>query len=169
MIMPEERVINTSRSTDLVTFKVLVNGEELSSIHQVLNITVEKEINRIPSAKIILVDGEPAKQDFALSNQDLFVPGNEIEIKAGYHSDEETIFKGIVIRHNLKIRENQSRLIVECKDEAVKMTVGRKSNYFYESKDSEIIEEITASYGLENEVEETAVVNKEMVQYNVTD
>jgi len=104
-----------------------------------------------------------------LSNKDLFVPGNEIEIKAGYHSDEETIFKGIVIRHNLKIRENQSRLIVECKDEAVKMTIGRKSKYFYESKDSEISEEIIASYGLENEVEETTVVNKEMVQYNVTD
>jgi len=169
LIMPEERVINTSRSADLVTYKILVEGEELSSVHHVLNIAVEKEINRISSAKIILRDGEPAEQDFSLSNEELFVPGKQIEIKAGYHSDEETIFKGIVIKHNLKIRENRALLIVECKDEAVKMTVGRKSKYFYESKDSEIIEEIAGSYGLENEIEETAVVNKEMVQYNVTD
>ncbi|HKJ78304.1 MAG TPA: hypothetical protein VKA10_02165, partial [Prolixibacteraceae bacterium] len=167
--MPEKRVINTAQSADLVTFKILVEGNELSGVHQVISINVEKEINRIPVAKIILLDGNPAEQDFPLSNQDLFIPGKEIEIKAGYHSDEETIFKGIVIKHNLKIRENQSFLIVECKDKAVKMTVGRKSNYFYDSKDSDIAEEIIGGYGLESEVEETSVENKEMVQYNVTD
>ncbi len=69
-----------------------------------LSIDVEKEINRIPTAKIVVRDGNPASQDFALSNQDLFVPGKEIEIRLGYHSDEETIFKGIVIRHSLNSR-----------------------------------------------------------------
>ena len=48
--MPETRVIPTARSADLVTFKVLVEGEELSSVNQVLSITVQKEINRIPWA-----------------------------------------------------------------------------------------------------------------------
>ena len=101
--MSNQRVISTSRSADLVTKKILIDGEELSSGYQVLNITVEKEINRIPWAKIAIIDGDPSAQDFELSNQELFVPGKEIEIKAGYHSDEETIFKGIVIKHNLKI------------------------------------------------------------------
>jgi Rhs element Vgr protein len=167
--MPEQRIISTSQSSDLVTFKVLVDGEELSKTNQVMSIVVEKEINRIPTARIVLLDGDPAAQEFELSNQDLFVPGKEIEIKAGYHSDEETIFKGIVIKHNLKIRASQSYLIVECKDKAVKLTVGRKSKYFYESKDSEIISEIIDGYGLENEVEETRVQFKELVQYNVSD
>lgn len=167
--MPEQRVIRTSQSSDLVTFKILVEGEELSKTNQVMSIVVEKEINRIPTARIILIDGDPAAQEFDLSNQDLFVPGKEIEIKAGYHSDEETIFKGIVIKHNLKIRTSQSYLIVECKDKAVKLTVGRKSKYFYESKDSEIIGEIIDGYGLENEIEETRVQFKELVQYNVSD
>lgn len=167
--MPEQRVISTSQSSDLVTFKVLVDGEELSKTNQVMSIVVEKEINRIPTARIVLLDGDPAAQEFELSNQDLFVPGKEIEIKAGYHSDEETIFKGIVIKHNLKVRTSQSYLIVECKDKAVKLTVGRKSKYFYESKDSEIIGEIIDGYGLGNEVEETRVQFKELVQYNVSD
>jgi len=167
--MPEQRVISTSQSSDLVTFKVLVDGEELSKTNQVMSIVVEKEVNRIPTARIVLLDGDPAAQEFELSNQNLFVPGKEIEIKAGYHSDEETIFKGIVIKHNLKIRTSQSYLIVECKDKAVKLTVGRKSKYFYESKDSEIISEIIDGYGLENEVEETRVQFKELVQYNVSD
>ncbi|WP_319590474.1 type VI secretion system tip protein VgrG [uncultured Draconibacterium sp.] len=167
--MPENRVIPTARSTDLVSFKILVDGEELSSVYQILSIAVEKEINRIPWAKIILHDGDPASQDFELSNEDLFIPGKEIEIKAGYHSQNETIFKGIVIRHNLKIRLSGAVLIVECKDLAVKLTVGRKSKYFYESKDSEILEQVIASYSLENEIEETNVEYPEMVQYNVSD
>jgi Rhs element Vgr protein len=167
--MADKEVINTSKSADLVTHKILVEGEELSSAYSVMNISVEKEINRIPTAKIILLDGNPADQDFVLSNQDLLIPGKEIEIKAGYHSDEETIFKGIVIKHNLRVRPNQSFLIVECKDKAVKLTIGRKSKYFYESKDSDIIEEIAGTYSLDKDIEVTNVQHVELVQYNVSD
>ena len=167
--MSEQRVIQTSQSADLVTFKILIEDEQLSSAYQILNVVVEKEINRIPTAKIVLLDGDPASQEFELSNQDLLIPGKEIEIKAGYHSDEETIFKGIIIRHNLKIRSSQSYLIIGCKDKAVKLTVGRKSKYFYESKDNDILEEIIDTYGLDKEIEETNVQHKELVQYNVSD
>ncbi|MBN1987645.1 MAG: type VI secretion system tip protein VgrG [Prolixibacteraceae bacterium] len=167
--MPEQRVINTSRSADLVTHKILVDGEELSKSFQVMNVVIEKEINRIPTARIVLIDGDAASQEFKLSNEELFIPGKEVEIKAGYHSDEETIFKGLVIKHNLKIRSSRSYLIVECKDKAVKLTIGRKNKYFYEGTDSDIIEEIIGSYGLEKEVESTNVTHRELVQYNVSD
>lgn len=167
--MPEQRVIQTSRPANLVTFKILVEGSELSASFQVINIVVEKEINRIPTAKIILLDGNPASQNFELSNQDLLIPGKEIEIKTGYHSDEVTIFKGIIIKHNLKIRTNQSYLIVVCKDKAVKLTVGRKSKYFHKSKDSEILEEIIDSYGLEMDIEGSNNQHKQLVQFDVSD
>ncbi|PKV49115.1 Rhs element Vgr protein [Aquimarina sp. MAR_2010_214] len=167
--MAEGSVIQTSKSADLVTHKLLVSGEELSKKYQVKTITVEKEVNRIPTATIVLMDGEPSKQDFELSNEELLIPGTEIEVTAGYHSDEETIFKGIVIKHNIKVRTNGSYLILECKDEAVKLTIGRKSKYFYESKDSEIIEEIIDTYGIDKEVEDTNYEHKELVQYNVSD
>ncbi len=167
--MPEERVIRTARAADLVTFKILVDGTELSSSYQVLSITVEKEINRIPWAKIVLLDGDPAQQDFVLSNEIFFAPGKEIEIKAGYHSDEETIFKGLVIGHNLKIRSDKAQLIVECRDPAVKLTVGRKSKYFYDSKDSEILEQIISGYGFQSNIEDSAVQYPEMVQYRLSD
>lgn len=167
--MPEERVLQTSRSADLITYKILVENEELSSTFQVISISVEKELNRIPWAKIVLLDGDPASQDFALSNEDIFVPGKAIEIKAGYHSDEETVFKGIVICHNLQIRRDKAQLVLECKDEAVKLTVGRKSKYFYESKDSDILEEIISNYGLETDIEATNAEHQEMVQYRLSD
>lgn len=167
--MPEQRLINTARSADLVTTKVIINGVELSRTIDILSIVVEKEINRIPSARLVITDGDPATQDFSVSNQELFVPGNEIEISAGYHFEEEVIFKGIIIKQNLKIRTDHSLLIVECKDVLVKLTVGRKSKYFTDKKDSEIIEEIISVYAIENEIEPTDVKHKEMVQFNVSD
>lgn len=162
-------VIQTSKSADLITFKVLIEGEELSKLYEVKSITVSKETNKIPTAQIVLIDGDPSARDFKLSNEELLIPGKEIEITAGYHSDEETIFKGIVIKHNLRIRANTSQLIVECKDEAVKMTVGRKSKYYYESTDSDIFEEIIGTYGLSSDVESTNHSHPELVQYNASD
>lgn len=167
--MNNSGVIQTSKSSDLVTFKVLIEGEELSKVYQVKSIMVQKEVNRIPIAQIVLIDGDPSARDFELSNEDLLIPGKEIEITAGYHSDEETIFKGIVIKHNLKIRSHTSQLIIECKDESVKLTIGKKSKYFYESTDSDIIEEIIGTYGLDTDVEATNFSHLELVQYNASD
>ena len=167
--MNNSRTIQTSKSADLITFKVIIEGEELSKKYQIKQILVNKEVNRIASATIVLIDGDASKQEFELSNEDLLIPGKKIEITAGYHSDEETIFKGLVIKHNLKIRANSTLLIVECKDEAVKLTIGRKSKYYYENTDSDIFETIIDRYGLEKDIESTNQTHKELVQYNSSD
>ena len=162
-------IIETGQNPDLVTTKILVDGTELSGIYQLKSIVVTKEINRIPTAQIVMIDGSVSDQDFELSNEDFLIPGKEIEIKAGYHSEDETLFKGLIIKHALKISDGNSMLVIECKDKAVKMTIGRKSKYFYESKDSDIFDEIIAQYGLETDIEATNFEHKEMVQYNASD
>lgn len=167
--MNNSGVIQTSQSPDLVTHKILTEGQELSNVYQVKSIVVKKEVNRIPTAQIVLVDGEATEREFSLSNEDLLIPGKKIEITVGYHSDEETIFKGVIIKHNLKIRSQATHLIIECKDEAVKMTIGKKSTYFYESKDSEIFEELLGNYSLDKDVEATNYAHPELVQYNASD
>ena len=167
--MNNSDVLQTSKSADLITHKILIEGEELSNVYQVKSIVISMEVNRISSANITLIDGEASQRDFKLSNEDLFVPGKKIEINVGYHSDEETLFKGIVIKHNLKIRANSSQLVVVCKDEAVKMTIGRRSKYYYDSKDSEIFEQLLADYELSSSVEATNHKNSELVQYNASD
>jgi Rhs element Vgr protein len=167
--MNNSGVIQTSKSADLVTLKILIEGEELSNTYQVKSVVVQNEANRIPMAQIVLVDGEASERDFKLSNEDLLIPGKKIEITAGYHNDEETIYKGIIIKHSIKIKSDASLLIIECKDEAVKLTIGRKSKYFYEVKDSEVFEEIIDTYGLEKDIEATNFSHKEIVQYNTSD
>ena len=141
----------------------------MSRTYHVLSVVVNKEVNRIPYATIIMLDGTPAEETFSISNTEDFIPGKELEIKAGYRTDEETIFKGIVIKHSIKIRKNSSVLVVECKDAAVKMTISPRSKYFKEIKDSDVMEELAERHGLETDIEETSFTHKELVQYNTTD
>ena len=50
------------------------------------------------------------------------------------------------------------------------MTIGRKSNYYYESKDSDIFEQLLDSYSLSKDViETTTFTHPEIVQYNASD
>ncbi|MDH3974151.1 MAG: type VI secretion system tip protein VgrG [Deltaproteobacteria bacterium] len=168
--MSDERVVPTPASSDLPSFRIICDGSEVSSEYHVLSVAVTKAINRIPFAEIRLLDGDAAKEDFEISNSGDFVPGAEIELLAGYHSDESTVFKGIITGHGIKSRANKpSLLVVECRDSAVKMTVGRQNAYYHDKKDSEIIEEILSEYGLDKEVESTEATHKEMVKYYSAD
>ncbi len=168
--MPETRTIPTQGESDLSTFTILVNGEEIGGDYGIDSIFVSKSVNRIPAARLTLFDGSVAREDFELSSGDVFIPGNEVEIKGGYHLDEDTIFKGIIIKHSIEAKmDKPSKLILELKDKSVKMTIGRKSKYFEEVSDSDIIEEIIGAYGLTNDIEATDVTHAEMVQHHISD
>ncbi|MDP3913784.1 MAG: type VI secretion system tip protein VgrG [Bacteroidota bacterium] len=169
--MPQPRDIPTTRPASVVTSVIKIEGNEIARTFQVDSITVTKEVNRIPWAKVILLDGEASSENFQASNDALFIPGKKIEIKCGYQSDNNTIFKGIIIKMSIKIRAGgASLLVLECRDETVKMTIGRKSKYFLAIKDSDIISQITSTYsGFSTTVEATSVTHKEVVQYDCTD
>ena len=168
--MANDRLIPNPRFQNLITFSILVDGTEIPGLISVLSIVVHKEVNRIPTAMVVLMDGDPAEQNFELSNQDLLIPGAEISISAGYNSTNNQIFKGIIVKHSIKINSKQASVLnIECKASAVKMTVGRKSKYFYESKDSDVAEEIIRDYSLQTDINETSTTHAELVQYHCTD
>lgn len=167
--MPNERNIPSDKPKSVVTHTVLSDGTEVSRKYQLLSVIVNKEVNRIPVATLVYVDGELSRQTFELSSQADFEPGKEIEIQVGYSNDEKTLFKGIVIKHSIKVRDKNSLLIVECKDQAVKMTAACKSKYSVDVSDSDVIEELIDAYGLEKDVAATSVAHKQLVQYNSTD
>lgn len=169
--MPQPRNIATARPASVVTSVIKIEGNEIARTFQVDSITVTKEINRIPWAKVILLDGSASSENFEASNDALFIPGKKIEVKCGYQSDDNTIFKGIIIKMSIKIRAGgASMLVLECRDETVKMTIGRKSKYFLEVKDSDIISQIADNYsGFSTTAEATKVTHKEVIQYDCTD
>jgi Rhs element Vgr protein len=162
-------VIPTPATPDVCTLAILVEGKEISGEYQVMSVTVARELNRIPTATLHLRDGEASKALFAASDTDLFIPGRKIEIRLGYRSQNDPVFTGIIVKHSIKIRQHGSVLLVECRDEAVKMTQGRKSRYFSDTRDSDIMEDILGSHGLQKDVERTTPEVKDVVQYDSTD
>ena len=169
--MSNSRTIPNESLHDLITFDILSEGQPINSGYQVLSLSVSKEINRIPTAKIVFIDGDASEEKFEISDTSDFIPGKKIQIKLGRDSSNTTVFKGIVTKHAIKIRGNgASMLIVECKDEAVKMTLGRHSKYFEQMKDSDAIEQLIGNYsGLTKDVETTTLKHRELVQHHVSD
>lgn len=155
---------------NLITCTVLSGGSPVDSTFAPISIRVSKEINKIPYARIEFYDGSATNnEDFKISHSSAFKPGTELEIKCGYDSSEETIFKGIVTKHQLKIKNGSSILQIECKDTAVKMTFGRKNEIFLDKKDSDIISQLIKNSGLEGKVEATEEQMEKVVQHYTSD
>ena len=68
---------------------------------------------------------------------------------AGYRGETDPVFKGIIVKHRVRVRQNGSLLPVECRDEAVRMTTGRKSRYFTDKNDGDLLDELLGSYPLQ--------------------
>ncbi|MFA8436122.1 MAG: type VI secretion system tip protein VgrG [Marinifilaceae bacterium] len=168
--MTDTRNIPTQAETGLATFTLLVDSQEVGGALGLDTICVVKKVNKIPAARIIIFDGSVAHEDFELSSGKMFLPGKEVVIKGGYRSDEAILFKGIIVKHSIEAKKDKpSRLIIDLKDEAVKMTIGRRSKYFEKISDGEMFEEIIGKYGLTCNVEATDVIHAEMVQHHVSD
>lgn len=167
--MSAPSLIPTPQPSDVVTYAILIDGEEIPATIKAISMIVNKEVNKITTARIRIKDGDVAKRDFPISNEAYFVPGKEIEIKFGYRSDNVTVFKGLITNHSNKVSSKNSELNIDCKDKAVKLTIGRHSKHFEEVTDGDIAEEIIDKYGLEKDIEPTTITHKEVVQFNTSD
>jgi len=168
--MSEDRQIPTSAPADRPSFRILINGAQISGEFQVQGIVVMRDVNKVAMAQVMILDGDPATEDFKASNAEDFVPGNEIEIHAGYHSDDQLIFKGLIVRHGLSAKKNKPSLLrLECKDAAVKLTVARHDAYFYDVTDAEIIEQLAGDAGLEVDVSSDMISHPDLVQFRALD
>jgi len=167
--MSEVNTIPSIAPKSVSTFSVMLDGNKMSEQFNVLSIVVQKEINRIAKATILFQDGSAAEQGFPSSDSAELIPGKQIEILAGYQNVEETIFKGITVKHSIKVRKNASVLVVECRHEAIKMSTRLKSNYFHDMTDSDIASQICRDHGLTFDGDTSEFTHKEIVQFNCTD
>lgn len=153
----------------VLQFSVLSEGTEDTSI-LVLSATIRHALNRIPWAELIVHDGDMPTGSFAVSDASTFAPGKKISIRAGYGNEKTELFSGIVVRHGIKIdRSNHSRLVVECRDAAAKMTIGRKCANHLDKTDSDIMTALIGNHGLSAKVHSTSTSHRELVQYYASD
>jgi len=158
-------------STGVVKLTITSDGSPLADSVKIVSVEINKTINKISIARIVVLDGDMPDDAFPVSDADSFKPGAEIKISAGYDQTDESIFEGVVIRHGIKISgANYARLVIECRDKAVGMTIGRKNANYVDQKDSDIITKLIGNCsGLTADVGSTDTQYKELVQYYCTD
>jgi len=163
------RSIPTDQPRTVSTYSLLSEGEAVPRTVQVLSFMSHHEVGRIPLATLVLKDGEPAAQTFAVSTGPEFAPGRNIEVKLGFRGSEEPVFSGIVVRQSIKVMQGGSLLIVDLKDKTEKMTALRASRYFHDATDSDIIEQLIDAHGLTRDVEATEHRHVQFVQHHASD
>ena len=156
----------------LVTATILSEGSPIDPIYELMAIDVRREVNRVPSASLLLLDGDAAERTFALSNRAYFEPGRQVEIKVRYESEtaDTTLFKGPVVRHAVEANSAGSVLRVDLKDAAVKLTQARKSMVFRDQSDDQVIRKLIQDAGLlAGKIDATKLKHRELVQYYCSD
>lgn len=154
----------------LVTYRITADGESLPDAYQILNLNIERSLNRIACAKFQILDGNAAEESFTVSSADTFIPGALIDIALGYDGKNNAVFSGIVTRQRLVIDEaSGSRLEVECNDKAIKLTIGRNSACHSKKSDSEVMSSLIEDAGLKANVSSTDNTYEELVQNYCSD
>ena len=146
-------------------------GQKLDPTVGLVSVEIQRELNRIPGAKLVLLDGSAAMRTFALSNTAFFEPGKRIEIALRHEGDnaDTTVFEGLVVRHAVEPRAEGSTLRIELKDPAFKLTRQRKSAVFRKTDDQAIrklIEDASLKVGT---LATTEHEHGELIQYYASD
>jgi len=163
--------LGNARPTHLTTFTVKAGGDALGAEYGIVSLEIRREVNRVPKATMVLLDGDAAAQNFAISEQESLIPGVEVEILGGYESEKNTLFKGVITRHRIEVgARGGSRLIVEMRDPVFRMTLGRRSRNFTDVTDADVMEQVIGLHkGLTVEVSPTDLVHPQIVQHQVSD
>lgn len=158
---------------DYPTFNVLIAGKEIKAFYPVLSITIDKDAHKISRAKIVISDGDPHEGSFSISELADFDPGKEVEIKLGYHNTNTSVYKGIIVSHEIKVKSYSNRLLslleLNCKDKAFKLTSARNTKTFLKNKDSQVIQTLAGNASLTCTVDATTFEHPWLVQHDCTD
>lgn len=168
MTIPAERTLPIAAGHRELTVKV--GDQAVGREHQLVSASILKAVNKISSARLVYLDGAPSSGDFPLSNADTFLPGAQVEVLAGPTDDQVSLFKGVVVRQSIRVRERTaSQLVVDCRHAAFKLTVGRKNACFFDQTDSDTITALLGDADVDAEVEDTTVTHPQLVQFRATD
>lgn len=153
--------------TDLVSISIAINGKPINDQYSILAIHVENEVNSIPYARVQILDDT----DLAISNSGDCVPGNKISIDIGYQGKgNKRVFNGVIVKQALNISTDKGAIVnIECRDLAIRMTIGRKNALFQNKSDSDILSDIISNYALDKAIAATSYKFSSLMQYNVSD
>ena len=145
-------------------------GRKLPQTLPLVSLQVRRAVNAVPWARVVIEDGDITTGAFEVADAALLAPGVELSIALGYGDDEQTVFKGVVVRFGVQLDpQGDSRLVLECRDKAVAMTLGRRLRVFTDQKDSEVFGTLLGEHSLETDLKATDIKHRELVQHDCSD
>ena len=160
----------------VISSQIVINNIDITNDFKIHKILTFKEINKISRAKIQFFGGNANQNSFEESEKSIFNPGNQIEIKLGYDQKNSTVFKGIIDKHSIVLKngyqkqKSNSILVIECVDKSILLTNKYTSEVYQNKSDSQIIKSILQKInGLSFSVESTEIVNTLFPKYNIDD
>lgn len=161
---------DSPRTDGPVQVRILTDGQALPEAVQIVSVVVERELDRVASATLVLLDGNMPDGTFPVSDDTLFRPGKTVRIEAGYGDRVEPLFEGPVVRHGIAVSgDNYARLEVICQDAAVALTVGRRCRLFEEVTDADVIQNVAQEAGLDVSCDATPVTHAAILQHDCSD
>lgn len=168
--MSSPRTVPSRGDKDVMTFTVRVDGADVPKTLEIAGISCFKGIAKIPFARVELLDGDPAGQTFPISEGDSFAPGKELEILAGYRSQEDIIFKGIIVGQKIRIRQDgRGLLTVLCRHPLYQSTLTLRNRTWKDASDADAISGSFGEYDISTSAESGGVNHSSLIQYQSTD
>ncbi|HLT34888.1 MAG TPA: phage baseplate assembly protein V [Enhygromyxa sp.] len=148
---------------------ISAGGQTMDPAIDVLSIEVRKQVDKIPEARLVLLDGSVARREFEVSDTAFFEPGKQLRIQLRYEGEkDQQVFEGLIVRQSVEARAEGSELRVELKDAALQLTRQRHSAV-YQGKDHEILAKLITPPLEKGSFPATGVQHTQLVQYYASD
>ena len=152
---------------------VKINGTEMKEEYGIESISISHKIGTISSAELSVTGNYSSDfSSLSVADDEIFTPGNLIEITGGYDDKGETVlFNGCIVSYSVQLSADQPvSLKLSCKHNTVKMTMEKKTRTFENKTDSAIISGILSENSVKGfSVESTSIENKKFSQTEATD
>lgn len=151
--------------SETLNVEISVGGNRLADQYSVLSVHVEREVNRVPFARIVIADGNIAAATYAASASSDFLPGAAVQIRAGYGSKNTSLFAGIIVSQGIRLRpDGDSAMVLSCADKATALTLVRDSEQYVNQTDSDILTTLISDAGLSADVESTSYQHPQLLR-----
>ena len=145
-------------------------GEALPSTVVILSADIDYSINCIPRATIVFADGDITTGKFELCEDDKLKPGKEVTLKAGYGTQLEPVFTGVIVSLGVSILpDGRSCTKIVCRHKVIALTESRRNANYLKKSDDDIVKAIASKYGVTIDSSMGGGPHKELLQYYCTD
>ena len=158
-------------SSGYISYELKIGSASYKANAPLISFNTQYEINRIPTATLYLIDGDPASKKFDLSSESFMNPGESVKVLVGRKGINKMVFSGIIVGHSIQFSNIKGTYLkLECKHDSCKMTNGRNIKYFEKKDDKSIISELFKVNGLSApKLKGSFVKHESFLQYDVSD